>query len=86
MHERAAREHVMSEPRARAARADRIATFRSLGAAEVAADFTFCHRSSDQDCLEIAPNDADGLVTSRRYGYRTLDTIRGVENGMIIST
>jgi hypothetical protein len=29
--------------------------------------YTFCHRSSDQDCLEIAPNDADGLVTSRRY-------------------
>ena len=35
--------------------------------AEVAADFSFSHRSSDQDYPEIAPNDADGLVTSRRY-------------------
>jgi hypothetical protein len=31
--------------------------------AEVAADFSFSHRSSDQDYPEIAPNDADGLVT-----------------------
>ena len=54
---------------------------RSLGPAEFAADFTFCHRSSDQDCLEIAPNDADGLVTSRRYlvynsWYRKLGAFR----------
>jgi hypothetical protein len=42
-------------------------TFRSLAAAELAADFPFSHRSSDQDYLEIAPNDVDGLVTSRRY-------------------
>ena len=38
-------------------------TFRSLAMAEVAADFPFSHRSSDQDYPEIAPNDADGLVT-----------------------
>ena len=31
--------------------------------AELAADFPFSHRSSDQDYPEIAPNDADGLVT-----------------------
>ncbi len=42
-------------------------TFRSLAIAEVAADFSFSHRSSDQDYPEIAPNDTDGLVTSRRY-------------------
>jgi hypothetical protein len=35
--------------------------------AEVAADFTIKPVSSDQDCLKTAPNDADGLVTSRRY-------------------
>jgi hypothetical protein len=29
--------------------------------------FPFCHRSSDQDYPEIAPNDVDGLVTSRKY-------------------
>ena len=44
-----------------------MATSPSLGAAELAADLTFCHRSSDQDYLEIAPNDVDGLVASRRY-------------------
>ena len=49
--------------------------------AELAADFTFCHRSSDQDYLEIAPNDVDGLVTSRRYlvynsWYRKLGAFR----------
>jgi hypothetical protein len=44
-----------------------VATFRSLEPAEVAADFPFSHISSDQDCLKTAPNDGDGLVTSRRY-------------------
>ena len=41
----------------------------SLGSTELAAPFPFSHRSSDQDYLEIciAPNDADGLVTSCRY-------------------
>ena len=39
------------------------ANSRSLGLPEVAADFSFSHRSSDQDYPEIAPNDADGLVT-----------------------
>ena len=59
-------------------------TFRSLGLAEVAADFSFSHRSSDQDYPEIAPNDADGLVTSCRYG-RTLYTIRGIENWVLFA-
>jgi hypothetical protein len=36
---------------------------KSAEVAEVAADFPFCHRSNDQDYPEIAPNDADGLVT-----------------------
>ena len=36
---------------------------KSAEVAEVAADFTFCRRSNDQDYPEIAPNDADGLVT-----------------------
>jgi hypothetical protein len=45
------------------------------------ADFPFSHRSSDQDYPEIAPNDADGLVTSCRYlvynsWYRKLDAFR----------
>ena len=48
------------------------ATFRSLGAAELAADSTFCHRSSDQDDLKIsikiAPNDVDESGTSRHLG------------------
>jgi hypothetical protein len=53
----------------------------SLAMAEVAADFPFSHRSSDQDYLEIAPNDADGLVTSCRYlvynsWYRKLGAFR----------
>jgi len=38
-------------------------TRKSAEVAEVAADFPFSHRSSDQDYPEIAPNDADGLVT-----------------------
>ena len=52
--------------------------------AEVGTDVTFFHQSSDQDCLKIAPNDADGLVTSRRYG-RTLYTICGIETWVVIS-
>jgi hypothetical protein len=36
---------------------------KSAEVAEVAADFPFSHRSCDQDYPEIAPNDADGLVT-----------------------
>ena len=32
---------------------------------EVAADFKFYHKSSDQDCLKIPANDTDGFVTSR---------------------
>ena len=36
---------------------------KSAEVAEVAADFSFSHRSSDQDYPEIAQNDADGLVT-----------------------
>ena len=62
----------------------RTATSPSLAMAEVAADFTFCHRSSDQDYLEIAPNDVDGLVTSRT-AVGTLYTIRGVENWVLFA-
>ena len=54
-------------------------TFRSLGVAELATNFTIkpVDLSNDQDCLKtcqkIAPNDADGLVTSRTKGSRYLD-------------
>ena len=44
-----------------------MANSPSLALAELAADFPFSHRSSDQDYLEISPNDADGLVTSCRH-------------------
>ena len=52
---------------ARAARIAYCRIFRSLEPAELAADFTIKPVSSDQDCLKIAPNDADGFITSGRY-------------------
>ena len=84
MHERAVRAHVMSEPsapaRGRRARGPYsillYSDFPSLAAAELAADFTFCHRSSDQDYLKIVTNNVDGLVTSPNSWNRKLGAFR----------
>ena len=68
---------VRARARAAAARADRVprychtTTFRSLGAAEVAADFTFCHKISDQDCLEILNLVRSSAKRRRRVSYIT---------------
>ena len=65
MHERAACAHVMSEPSARA-RGPYILPYSYFPLVRSRGTRCRCHRSSDQDYLKIAPNDTDGLVTSRR--------------------